>query len=147
MFELVQALSPEEAQIQVAWITGGVAIVVAVFSFFGARRLTRPKPPKEDPDATAGVADVVLSSYTGEQNEFVSMVIQNSLTVQHRLDHLDAIVEEMRKERTQVMGAFARYVNKLAKAWGSGGSMPYPDTEDLKILEETLPADWRRRPK
>lgn len=139
------ALSQSEAQVQVAEITGAVALLVAVIGSIGAKRFTHPKTPKQDPDQFRNKNQSLLSTYSGEQNEFIRMVIADSKDMHDKLDKLDDVVEQMRRDRTQFIGAVGRYINKLVAAWGSGGKMPYPDNEDMALLEETLPADWRRR--
>lgn len=139
-------LSQAEAQVQVAQITGLVTILVIVVSALVARFITRPKTPKTDPDANRkDKNESLLATYSGDQNEFMHLVIQDSKDLHKRMGDMESIVDTMKKERTQIVGAFGRYILKLANAWGSGGEkMPYPDTEDLAILEETLPANWRR---
>lgn len=143
--ESLHSLTPEEAQVQVASITGAVTLLAIVLSAVVARLLTHPKTPKTDPDAAPSKAESLLSTYSGDQNEFISLVLKDSKIVHERLDALDGVVETMKKERTLIMGAFGRYIQKLVASWGSGGKMPYPDDEDFAILAETLPADWRHR--
>lgn len=142
---LASSLTPQEAQVQIAAITGAVTVVVSLLGILGAKRYTHPKTPKHDPDEVRPKSQTQLAAYTGEQNEFISLVIADSKALHAKYDRLDDALTEMRRERTQLIGAFARYINKLASAWGSGGKMPYPDTEDHALLEETLPVDWRRR--
>lgn len=143
----VESITNPDAQVQVAAITGTVTVLVTIIGVFTTRRFTRPKTPKTDPDESRHRSHSVLAAYTGEQNEFIRMVIQDSKDLHEKLDHLDNTVTKMRRERTQFIGAVGRYINKLVAAWGSGGKMPYPDDDDMALLEETLPADWRRRTK
>ena len=131
--------------VQVAFVTGAFALFGIITAGYFAKAGSKPKIPKEDPDANHPATQSLLASYTGEQNAFMHLVIEDSKTVHERLDKFEVIVDQMKKERTQLIGAFTRYINKLVSAWGSGGKMPYPDEEDFKILEETLPSDWRHR--
>jgi hypothetical protein len=144
---------PNLGQIEAAVITALSGIIVAILGIFGARKFTRPRRiPMYDPDEGRHGHRSLLSSYSGDQNEFIALVIKDSESLHARLDKndqtisdMDSLIKEMKKERTQIIGAFGRYIQKLALAWGSGGKMPYPDTEDMALLEDTLPADWRRR--
>ncbi len=138
-------LSNPEAQVQIAQITGLVTVVVALIGIFTTRKFTRPKTPKTDPDDHPSKSHSLLAAYGGEQNEFIRMVIEDSKELHAKMDKLDNVVNQMRKERTQFIGAVGRYITKLVAAWGSGGKMPYPDEADMALLEETLPADWRHR--
>jgi hypothetical protein len=143
----MKELSEQEANVQVAIVTGVFAFLGILTAGLLARKGSHPKTPSEDPDLNHKGPESLLSTYSGEQNDFMRLVIQDSKTVHERLDRFEGIVEQMKKERTQLIGAFTRYISKLVDSWGSGGKMPYPDDEDFKILEETLPADWRRRTK
>lgn len=144
---LVQTISQAESNVQVALITAIFALAGIVITSIFARMSSHPKTPKEDPDAKKTTTDSLLASYSGEQNEFMHLVIQDSKDVHRRMDKFESIVDQMKLERTQLVGAFSRYILKLVQSWGSGGKIPYPDDEDFKILEETLPVDWRRRSK
>jgi hypothetical protein len=140
-------LDPSEAQVQIAVISAAGTILVTLLSVWGARKAIHPKTPKNDPDANMPPNPSLLSAYSGEQNEFIRLVIADSKTLHAKVDKMEGIVEALKKDRQIFIGAVARYITKLANAWGSGGKMPYPDTEDMSLLEETLPADWRRRNK
>lgn len=141
------SLTDSQANVQIAAITGFFALLGIIAAAVVARTGSHPKIPKVDPDAKHQGTESLLSTYTGDQNDFMHLVIQDSKTVHERMDKFEGIVEQMKKERSQLIGAFTRYISKLVSSWGSGGRMPYPDDDDLKILEETLPADWRRRTK
>ena len=132
-----------DTQIQITIITGIFSLLAILLAALAARIFSKPKTPDVDPDEKRNKSESLLATYSGEQNEFIRLVINDSKDMHDRLDRLDGVVERMKKERTQLISAFARYVTKLANAWGSGGSMPYPDEADRKILEETLPAGWR----
>lgn len=130
-----------------------VAIVTTIGTLLGivltamlARFLTNPKTPTTDPDKKKSDTQKLLSSYTGDQNEFIRLVVQDSKELHQKYDNLESELDKMKKEKNNLITAFGRYVMKLATSWGSGGKMPYPDEEDMTLLEETLPADWRRRP-
>lgn len=138
-------ISEGAANVQIAIITGVFALLTIVTGAIVARVGSHPKTPTVDPDSKHTGTESLLSTYSGEQNDFMHLVIEDSKAVHERLDKFEGIVEHMKRERTQLIGAFARYISKLVRAWGGGGTMPYPDDEDFKILEETLPADWRRR--
>lgn len=146
-YTLAQVATNNSEQVTVALITGSVSVLLAVLGIIGARFLTQPKIPKTDPDENRDKHESILATYTGDQNEFISLVMKDSKDVHARLDNFEGVVEQLRKERLLFVSAVGRYILKLTQAWGSGGKMPYPDTEDLSILEETLPADWRRRPR
>lgn len=140
------ALDPSEAQVQATAITAVSAVVVALVGIVGARLATHPKTPKKDPDRKSA-HESLLTSYSGEQNEFIKLVIEDSKFLHARLDEHEAEITKLKTDRVLLIGAFGRYITKLANSWGSGGKMPYPDEEDISLLEETLPADWRRRSK
>lgn len=137
-------LHDADAQVQTAMITAISTVLVALVGVFSARRYIHPKTPKKDPDVKTG-PEPTLAAYSGDQNEFIALVIKDSKDLHERIDSMSDKIDQMRNERTAVIGAFGRYVMKLALSWGSGGQMPYPDEEDMALLEETLPADWRRR--
>lgn len=101
-------------QLEIAGITAIVSILVAIIGLFGARRFIHPNTPDEDPDYK--IHSSVLSSYSGDQNEFIALVIQDSKDLHARLDKNDKLIDELRKERTAIVGAFARYISKLANA-------------------------------
>lgn len=136
-------------QIYVTGITALTTILVAIVGIYSAHHISNPRTPKEDPDNSGRRKKnkSVLASYSGDQNEFISLVIQDSKELHARLDRNEKIVEQLKKDREAIVGAFGRYIAKLAKAWGGDRNtkMPYPDDEDLAILEDTLPADWRHR--
>lgn len=94
-------------------------------------------------DSNKNKRESLLANYSGEQNEFIHLVIQDSKELHARLDRNDEVIAQMRKERQDIIGAFGRYIAKLARAWGNGAKMPYPDKEDFPILKDTLPMDWR----
>jgi hypothetical protein len=143
--QLHMELDPNITQIEVAGITALSLIIVALVGIFSARRYTHPREvPENDPDeGTTHVS--ALASYSGDQNEFIALVIKDSKDLHERMDTMSKQITVLQQERTAVVGAFGRYVMKLALAWGSGGKMPYPDDDDMALLEETLPVDWRRR--
>lgn len=138
-------ITMQEAQVQIAFITGVVTLVGILLTTIGAKLFTSPKTPKTDPDINRQeVAPIPLSKYTGEQNDFIRLVMQDSEELHKKLDNIEKSVEQMRKERHKFLGAVGRYIAKLSASWGSGGKMPYPDDADFVLLEETLPHDWQR---
>lgn len=145
ILDTVHQLTDAQANVQIAAITGFFALLGIIAAAVVARISSHPKTPVVDPDEKHSGKESLLSQYTGEQNEFMHLVIADSKAVHERLANFEGIVDQLRKERTHLIGAFTRYITKLVGAWGSGGKMPYPDGEDFKILEETLPVDWRRR--
>ena len=136
-----------QPEVEIAIITGLFAVIGIIITGIFARFATHPKTPNEDPDDKHKTKESLLTTYSGEQNDFIHLVIKDSEAVHERLNKIDAVVDQMKKDRTELVGAFARYIQKLVASWGTGSRIPYPDDDDFKILEETLPADWRRRTK
>lgn len=147
MHLIAEAQTDQPASVQIAIITGAFATLGIIAAGILARVGLHPKTPTKDPDSKHTGDDVLLSTYSGEQNDFMHLVIEDSKTLHARLDKFEGLVEQLQKERTTLIGAFTRYITKLTRAWGSGGTMPYPDDDDVKILEETLPANWRNQTK
>lgn len=148
IYETIHEVTDNATQIELGLITAVTTITVAIIGVFTTRRFIHPRTPKRDPDERhngRGRRVSALASYSGDQNEFMALVIEDSKNLHSRIDRMDNQLEALKKERTQIVGAFGRYIQKLALAWGSGGKMPFPDDDDMSILEDTLPADWRRR--
>lgn len=144
---LAEVANSPSAGVQIAIITGIFTVAGIIATGVFARFTVHPKPPTSDPDAKKTAPDATLLSYSGEQNEFMHLVIKDSKDVHERLDKFEAQIESMKLERKQLLDAFTRYISKLVFAWGAGGTMPYPEDDDFTLLEETLPADWRKRNK
>lgn len=154
IFQLAAELSDNQTQIEIAIISSLTAIIAALITALFARRFINPKTPEKDPDVPAIKTESPLDSYSGDRNDFMALVIQDSKLIHARLDkneklvdQLQELIKTLRDDRIKVVAAFGRYIRKLASAWGSGGTMPSPDEEDMALLEETLPVDWRRRTK
>ena len=146
ILQVATSITDQEAQVQIATITGVFAFLGILVTAIAARVFSHPRTPKVDPDATRNKMDSVLATYTGDQNEFIRLVIHDSKDIHERLAQLDEVVDRMKKERHQFLGAVGRYISKLSQVWGSTNElkMPYPDDADFTLLEETLPANWRR---
>lgn len=148
ILQVALSITDQEAQVQIATITGVFAFLGILVTAIAARVFSHPKTPKVDPDLSRNKTESVLSSYTGDQNDFIRLVIHDSKDIHERLAQLDEVVDRMKKERHQFLGAVGRYISKLSLAWGNpnNSKMPYPDENDFSLLEETLPVNWRRDP-
>lgn len=108
---------------------------------------SRPKPPPvaEVPDVTPSP----LAAFSGTQNEFMALVIEDNAAIRQEVSGLRTEVTALRTELAEARsshGAFERavrrYLELLASAWAGPDPMPWPANDDLGILERTLP---RRR--
>lgn len=140
-------------------VTGTIA--VALITTIGARLFLGRKPkPSADPDGSApAIAPSPLTSFSGTQNEFMALVIQDNAIIrgelekvraagadtQAQVDELSEALEKARAAHTSFQLAVRRYLARVAVyIEGLGGSMPHPEGEDLGILEHTLPRHHRR---
>jgi hypothetical protein len=62
-----------------------------------------------------------------------------------RVTALEAIVENLRQADNRKSGAFARILRAIAEQWPTSEG-PDLDPEDMKLVEETIPPMWIRRP-
>lgn len=124
----------------------GVA-VTAVFAYLASR--ARNAPPPAEPEAQALPSP--LAKFSGTQNEFMALVIADNAAIRVELAGVKTEVEKLRgelQEARSAHGAFERavrrYLELLAGAWPGPESMPWPDSDDLAVLERTLPRYGRR---
>ena len=133
-------MSTENVEILKAVLAALATIAVAALSLFGvvlsARRPSKTKVP------VGGDTGHKLDSFNGTQNEFMALVIADNKTQREELHELKQTVESIKQHQDSFLGAVRRYLVKLAHAWGTASTMPFPDDNDFRILEETLP-DWR----
>lgn len=136
-----EELTMQEAQVQIALITGLVTLLGILLTAIGAKLFTNPKTPKTDPDINR--QEIPLSKYTGEQNDFIRLVMTDSEELHKKMDRLEKAVDDLRKERHRFLSAVGRYILKISMSWGTEDKMPFPDEADFSLLEETLPHNWR----
>ena len=139
-------------------------VAVALITTLGAGLLLakRPKKPADDDDEAAPViAPSPLTAFSGTQNEFMALVIEDNAAIRAELarvkeagNQTQADVVTLRTELGEARAshsrfelAVRRYLARVAVYIDTlGGSMPHPDGEDLGILEHTLPRSPRRAP-
>ena len=124
----------------------GVSIT-ALFAFLASR--ARKSPPAVDEPK---VAPSPLANFSGTQNEFMALVIADNAAIRSELATVRTEVEGLRTELQQarsVHGAFERavrrYLELLAGVWPGPEPMPWPESDDLAVLERTLPRYGRGR--
>lgn len=110
---------------------------------------SRPKPPP--PPDVPNVAPSPLAAFSGTQNEFMALVIEDNTAIRQEVAGLRREVVALRDELAATRsahGAFERavrrYLELLASAWVGPTPMPWPAEDDLGILERTLPRRARR---
>jgi hypothetical protein len=146
-----------------ASFTALAAIIVALI----AHGRTRPRADAPTAPPTATVPPSPLADFSGTQNEFMALVVQDSKELRRQLAQLRqdaaadvaqarreaaaeaaetrAVVAAMREERTLLERAITRYLEFLAGEWPGPGTMPGPAVEDLGILAQTIPPRRHRR--
>lgn len=125
----------------------GVSIT-ALFAFLASRARKSPPALAEEPK----VAPSPLASFSGTQNEFMALVIADNAAIRSELATVRLEVEGLRgelQEARTIHGAFERavrrYLELLAGIWPGPDPMPWPESDDLAVLERTLPRYGRGR--
>lgn len=158
--------------------TIGSIIVAGIAALAGRAGIARAKAKRaagaaaeEDPT----VSPSPLAAFAGTQNEFMALVVQDSVNLRAEIVRLDeqrraeleahrtssaaeldvvrqelavvrADLEAARTEHTNFSRAVRRYLEQLAHAWPLGGDpMPFPETSDAPLLERVLPHRRRRQ--
>ncbi|MBY0397390.1 MAG: hypothetical protein K2X91_13125, partial [Thermoleophilia bacterium] len=123
----------------------GVAIT-ALFAFLASRARKNPPAIVDEPK----VAPSPLANFSGTQNEFMALVIADNAAIRSELGDVKREVESLRtelQEARSIHGAFERavrrYLELLAGVWPGPDPMPWPDSDDIAVLERTLPR-WGR---
>lgn len=124
----------------------GVAIT-ALFAFLASRARKSP-PVVDEPKAPPSP----LANFSGTQNEFMALVIADNAAIRAELAGVRVEVEGLRtelQEARSLHGAFERavrrYLELLASQWPGPDPMPWPESDDLAVLERTLPRYGRPR--
>lgn len=123
----------------------GVSIT-ALFAFLASR--ARKSPPPPEPEGQAPPSP--LAQFSGTQNEFMALVLRDNAEIRAEVAELKGEVAGLKTELEQTRSnhrgfehAVRRYLELLAGAWPGPESMPWPDSADLSVLEQTLPR-WGR---
>jgi hypothetical protein len=121
-------MSPIDPNVAAALITGFLALAaLAVSQVYRARNAKNPPPTPPIPPATSS-----------EMWDFMTDL----------RDEVKGIRDELDKEKTArqtFTEAVRRYLEKLARSWGTPGTMPDPDEADLDVLKLTLPKRTPRK--
>lgn len=148
MSELLAAAEalPEPNVIVTALATVLVALIGGVFAYLGTRARVDPAGPQPAPV----VAPSPLANFSGTQNEFMALVIQDNQAIRSELAGVQAEVRELRtsleaarRTHTAFELAVRRYLELLARAWAGPDPMPWPSEDDLGVLRHTLPRSRR----
>jgi len=136
-------MSPENVELLKALVATGGTIGVAIIGLLGVMYSSK-KPSKTKPPT--GDTGKALEHFTGTQNEFMSLVIADNKALRESMKSMEEKIAQavddvssVKHHQETFLGAVRRYLMKLATAWSGPHPMPWPDDEDLLILEQTLP--------
>jgi hypothetical protein len=124
-------------------------VIAALFAFLASRARKTPPPASDEPKAPPSP----LASFSGTQNEFMALVIADNTAIRTELGLVKQDVARLSNELDAARsshGAFERavrrYLELLASAWIGPDPMPWPESDDLAVLDRALPRQGRRRP-
>lgn len=122
--------------------------VTDLFAFLASRARKTPPAPVDEPK----VPPSPLASFSGTQNEFMALVIADNAAIRAELAGVRVEVEGLRtelQEARSLHGAFERavrrYLELLASVWAGPEPMPWPESDDLAVLDRALPRQGRAR--
>lgn len=131
-----------------AFLTLLGVLITALFAFLATRARKTPPATVDEPKAPPSP----LANFSGTQNEFMALVIADNAAIRAELAGVRVEVEGLRgelQEARSIHGAFERavrrYLELLAGVWPGPDPMPWPDSDDLAVLERTLPRYGRSR--
>jgi hypothetical protein len=144
-----------DVEVQKALIAAGSAVIGIILTQLLAKRAVEsraatPTPTNPDAEKVAAVPDrTPLSQYSGEQNEFTTLVVADNAQLRETLarleDKLDAKIDELTAKHERLRSAVRNYLALLADAWPGPGHMPRPSDRDFAELDPLLPTRNPRR--
>lgn len=144
MLAVVEALPLPESTLNTALTVVGT-IAVAAITTLAALAARRRRIPDDEADETRPVVPATpLSTFSGTQNEFMELVVRDNAELRARVDRIDKAQRADAARHSEFRLAVRRYLTRLATDWPGPEAMPWPDDDDLGLLEYTLP---RYRPR
>lgn len=116
-----------------------------------ANRVSRSRRTPTTTTEPPTVPPSPLAAFSGTQNEFMALVIEDNALIRQEVaelrDKVIGLEEQLRTERTDrshFERAVRRYLELLASVWPGPDPMPWPANGDDLLLADTLPRRARR---